>query len=138
LLLFLCGAALGAVLAAGGCVLTSYLTGRRRTYEIAALLAQGVRSRTIVVALAAEQGLLLLFGIAVGAAAGIAGADLALPRIPEFADNPSAPPLLYVLHGGLVAGILAATVAVLALVVVASSVSLLRASRYTQLREAPA
>ncbi|HEU4567094.1 MAG TPA: FtsX-like permease family protein [Marmoricola sp.] len=138
LLLFLCGAALGAALAAGGCVLTSYLAGRRRTYEIAALLAQGLGSRTIVVALAAEQGLLLLFGIAGGVTAGIAGARLALPDIPEFADSPTAPPMLYGVHGALIAGTLAATVVVLALVVAASSVSLLRSSRFTQLREAPA
>jgi hypothetical protein len=138
LLLYLCGAARGAVLAAGGCVLTSYLAGRRRTYEIAALLAQGLRSRTIFVALAAEQGLLLLFGIAVGAAAGIVGAQLALPQIPEFADQPTAPPMLYDLHGALIAGTLVATVAALALVVAASSANLLRGSRFTQLREAPA
>ena len=138
LLLFLCGAALGAALAAGGCVLTSYLAGRRRTYEIAALLAQGLGSRTIFVALAAEQGLFLAFGIAVGAAAGIAGARIALPDIPEFADNPTAPPMLYDLHATVIAGTLAATVVALALVVVVSSVGLLRTSRFTQLREAPA
>lgn len=138
LLLFLCGAALGAALAAGGCVLTSYLSGRRRTYEIAALLAQGVPRRTLFAGLALEQGLLLGFGIVAGAAAGIAGAEIALPTIPEFADNPTAPPMLYGLHAALVAGTLAATVAVLAVVVAASSVSLLRGSRFTQLREAPA
>lgn len=138
LLLFLCGAALGAALAAGGCVLTSYLSGRRRTYEIAALLAQGVPRRTLFVALTLEQGLMLGFGIVVGAAAGILGAALALPTIPEFADNPTAPPMLYGLHTSLVAGTLAATVAVLAIVVAASSAGLLRDSRFTQLREAPA
>jgi hypothetical protein len=138
LLLFLCGAALGAVLAAGGCVLTSYLAGRRRTYEISALLVQGLRRRTILLALVLEQGLLLAFGIVVGAAAGIAGAVLALPTIPEFADTPAAPPMLYGLHTPLVAGTLAATVVALALAVAASSWSLLRSSRFTQLREAPA
>ncbi len=138
LLLFLCGATLGALLAAGGCVLTLHLTGRRRTYEIAALLAHGLRARTIVIALAAEQALLLLFGIAVGAAAGLAGAKLALPHIPEFADNPTAPPPLYGLHAFLVADILAATAAALALVAITSSLSLLRSSHATQLREPPA
>jgi len=138
LLLFLCGAALGAALAAGGCVLTSYLAGRRRTYEIAALLAQGLRSRTIFIALVAEQGLLLAFGIAVGAAAGIAGAQLALPDVPEFADAPTAPPMLYNLHTAVIAATLAATIAALALVVIVSSFGLLRTSRFTQLREAPA
>ena len=138
LLLFVYGAGLAALLAAGGCVLTSYLAGRRRTYEIVALLAQGLRSRTILVALVLEQALLLAFGIAVGAVAGLAGAWLALPAIPEFADVPTAPPMRYDVHWPLLTGTLAVTVVVLALVVAFSSLGLLRSSRFTQLREAPA
>ena len=138
LLLFVYGAGLAAVLAAGGCVLTSYLAGRRRTYEIVALLAQGLRSRTILVALVLEQALLLAFGILVGAVAGLIGAWLTLPAIPEFADVPTAPPLRYDVHWALLAGTLAVTVVVLGLVVAFSSLGLLRSSRFTQLREAPA
>ena len=138
LLLFLYGAGIAAVLAAGGCVLTYYLSGRRRTYEIVALLAQGLRSRTIFFALVIEQALLLTFGIAVGAVAGLVGAWLALPAIPEFADVPTAPPMRYDVHWALVAGTLVVTVVVLALVVALSSLGLLRSSRFTQLREAPA
>jgi putative ABC transport system permease protein len=138
ILLFLVGACLGALLAAGGAVLNLHLTGRRRTYELAAMSALGVRRATLLASLYTEQGLLLVFGIGVGVLAGLVGAVLALPSIPEFADQPSAPPMLYGLHAAPVLFVVAAAIVVLAAVVVASSVNLLRLSRYDQLREAPA
>jgi ABC-type antimicrobial peptide transport system permease subunit len=85
-----------------------------------------------------EQGVLLVFGIGVGVVAGLVGAVLALPSVPEFADQPPAPPMLYGVQGAPVLFVVAVAVAVLAAVVVASSVNLLRLSRYDQLREAPA
>ncbi len=138
ILLFLAGAALGALLAAGGTVLNLHLAGRRRTYELAAISALGVRRRVLLAALYAEQGLLLIFGVGVGVAAGIGGALLALPAVPEFADHPSAPPLLYGLHAGPVFGTVVAAVVVMAVAIGASSANLLRTSRFSQLREAPA
>ncbi|SDS19992.1 FtsX-like permease family protein [Actinopolymorpha singaporensis] len=138
ILLFLAGAGLGALLAAGGAVLHLHLTGRRRTYELAAMSALGLRRATLFTALYAEQSLLMVFGIGVGAAAGIVGAVLAVPVVPEFADVPAAPPMLYGLHSGPVLVTVAAVVAVLAVVVAASSINLLRTSRFDQLREAPA
>jgi ABC-type antimicrobial peptide transport system permease subunit len=98
ILLFLAGACLGALLAAGGAMLNLHLTGRRRTYELAAMSAIGVRRRTLLASLYAEQAVLLAFGIGVGVVAGVVGAVLALPSVPEFADQPSAPPMLYGLH----------------------------------------
>jgi len=138
ILLFLAGACLGAVLAAGGAVLNLHLTGRRRTYELAAMSALGVRRRTLLASLFVEQGVLLVFGIGVGVIAGLVGAVLALPSVPEFADQPPAPPMLYGLHALTVLFVVVVAVAVLGAVVVASSVNLLRLSRYDQLREAPA
>ena len=138
ILLFLAGAGLGALLAAGGVVLNLHLTGRRRTYELAAMSALGVRRRTLLASLYAEQGLLLVFGIGVGVLAGLAGAVLALPSVPEFADKPPAPPMLYGLHPIPVLLVVAATVIALAVVVAISSVNLLRVSRFDQLREAAA
>jgi ABC-type antimicrobial peptide transport system permease subunit len=138
ILLFLAGACLGALLAAGGAMLNLHLSGRRRTYELAAMTAIGVRRRTLLASLYAEQGLLLVFGIGVGVVAGLVGAVLALPSVPEFADQPSAPPMLYGLHTLPVVLVVAAAVVVLAAVVAISSVNLLRVSRFDQLREAPA
>jgi len=138
ILLFLAGACLGALLAAGGAMLNLHLAGRRRTYELAAMSAIGVRRRTLLASLFAEQAVLLVFGIGVGVVAGVVGAMLALPSVPEFADQPSAPPMLYGLHTLPVALVVAAAVVVLAVVVAISSVNLLRVSRFDQLREAPA
>jgi putative ABC transport system permease protein len=138
ILLFLAGAFLGGLLAAGAAVLNLHLTGRRRTYELAAMSAIGVRRRTLLASLCAEQAALLVFGIGVGVVAGLVGAVLALPSVPEFADQPPAPPMLYGLHLVPVLFVVVFAVVVLAAAIAASSVNLLRACRFDQLREAPA
>ena len=138
ILLFLVGEVLAAVLAGGGAVLNLYLTGRRRTYEIAAMSALRVRRRTLFAALAVEQGLLMGFGVVVGALSGLLAAKVALPSVPEFADVPAAPPLLYGIHPWPVLASLGVTVVVLAIVVAVSSANLVRASQFEQLREAAA
>jgi hypothetical protein len=73
---------------------------------------------------------LLVFGIGVGVVAGLVGAVLALPSVPEFADQPSPPPMLYGLHTVPVFLVVAVAVVVLAVVVAISSVNLLRVSRF--------
>lgn len=138
ILLFLAGAGLGALLAAGGVVLNLHLAGRRRTYELAAMTALGVGRRVLLFSLFLEQALLLVFGIGVGVAAGIGGAMLALPAVPEFADTPTAPPMLYGVHLVSVLGTAAGAVVVLAIVIALSAANLLRGARFAQLREAPA
>jgi len=138
LLLFLAGASLAALLAGGGAALTLHLSGRRRTYELAAMLALGLRRRTLLAALLLEQGVLVLFGVVVGTAAGLVAATLALPVIPEFSDAPTAPPLRYDVHVGAISASLAGALLVLLLAIVASSVSLVRGAHVDQLREAPA
>ena len=73
-------AAAAAVLLAVGALLTaSFVTARRRSYEIAAVLALGARPRTLVRAGRSEQVVLVVLGTAVGAAAGLAAVVLALP-----------------------------------------------------------
>ena len=138
LLLFLAGAVLAALLAGGGAALTLHLNGRRRTYELAAMVALGLRRRTLLASLYLEQGLLVLFGVVVGTASGLAAAALALPAIPEFSDAPTAPPLRYDIQVGPVALSVAAAVLVLAVTVAVSSARLVRSSHVDQLREAPA
>lgn len=138
LLLFLAGASLAAVLAGGGAALTLHLNGRRRTYELAAMLALGLRRRTLLESLWLEQGLLVLFGVVVGTATGLVAATVALPIIPEFSDAPTAPPLRYDLHLGPVLLSVAAATLVLVVTVAVSAASLVRSADVDQLREAPA
>ena len=138
LLLFLAGASLAALLAGGGAALTLHLNGRRRTYELAAMVALGLRRRTLLAALHLEQGLLVAFGVVVGTAAGLVAATLALPAIPEFSDGPTAPPLRYDIQVLPVALSVGVAVLVLALTIAISSASLVRSAHVDQLREAPA
>jgi hypothetical protein len=138
LLLFLAGAGLAALLAGGGAALTLHLNGRRRTYELAAMVTLGLRRRTLLASLWLEQGLLVVFGVVVGTAAGIGAATSALPAIPEFSDSPTAPPLRYDLHLAPVLLSVGVATLVLALTIAASSASLVRGADVDQLREAPA
>jgi hypothetical protein len=95
LALFRIGAVVAAILALGGTALTLALGARRRGFELAALLAQGITRRSLFRSIAAEQGVLLGYGTLLGAAAGLLGAVLALPSVPEFVTAPLAPQLLY-------------------------------------------
>lgn len=73
-------AAVAAVVLAVGALLTaSLVTARRRSYEIAAVLALGARRRTLVRAGRSEQLVLIVLGTVVGAAAGLVAVLLALP-----------------------------------------------------------
>lgn len=73
-------AAVAALLLAIGALLTaSFVTARRRSYELAAVLALGGRRRTLVRAGRAEQLVLIVTGTGVGAAAGLVAVVLALP-----------------------------------------------------------
>lgn len=93
--LFRIGAVAAAILALGGTALTLAVAARRRGFELAALLAQGLTRRTLLRSIAAEQGALLGYGTLLGVGAGLLGAVLALPSVPEFVTAPIAPQLLY-------------------------------------------
>ncbi|HEY5335978.1 MAG TPA: hypothetical protein VIJ71_08155, partial [Mycobacteriales bacterium] len=95
LALFRIGAVVAAILALGGTALTLVLASRRRGFELAALLAQGITRRTLFRSIAAEQGVLLGYGTMLGVSAGLLGAVVALPSVPEFVTAPLAPQLLY-------------------------------------------
>lgn len=94
LLLFLLVAAAAAVIAAGATAVTIYLGARRRTFEAAAMLAVGVRPRQLARAATGEHLLLLVTGVGIGVVGGMVGATLAMPTVPEFADNATIPRLL--------------------------------------------
>ncbi|HEY5988544.1 MAG TPA: FtsX-like permease family protein [Streptosporangiaceae bacterium] len=135
--LFLADAAAAAVLAAGAAVLGLYLSARRRRYEYAALVATGLRRRVLRRAVLIELAVVLGFGSVVGILSGLAGAALVLRGVPEFMTVPAAPPLSYRPPAGPLAGLLGAAVALLIVVAVVSSITLIRGIRLEQLREAP-
>jgi putative ABC transport system permease protein len=87
LLLLLASAVVGAVLAAVGTAVSIGASARRRSYELAALHAVGVRHGALFRAAVAEQSLLLLTALALGIPAGLLAAFLTLPVLPEFATE---------------------------------------------------
>lgn len=88
LLLFTFAAGAGALLAPAATAIAIFVTGRRRSFELAALMAVGVKRRTLFRACLGEQLMVLGTGAFVGMVAGFIGAQLALPNIPEFSDTP--------------------------------------------------
>jgi putative ABC transport system permease protein len=135
LLLFLAGAGAAAVLAAAGTVLTLTLQARRRSYELAALAALGVRRRTLLGGIVAEHGLLLCFGALTGVAAGIVGAALAMPSIPQFASPPLVPPLVFQPNVALLAGCIGAAMLGLLAAVTLTGRALVATAAPSRLRE---
>ena len=138
LLLFLYAAGLAALLAAGGTVVSVYLGGRRRAFELAAMLAVGVPRRQLLRACVGEQLLLLLTAVALGTAAGFLGAVLALPSMPTFVDDLAVPPLHYAPDPATVAGFLLAAVLAIAATGAAAALVLVRAASPARLREVQA
>jgi predicted lysophospholipase L1 biosynthesis ABC-type transport system permease subunit len=86
LLLLVCAIA-GAVLAAGATAIAITASGRRRSYELAALRAVGVPRRSLLRASVAEQLLLLGTAVLLGVPTGLLAARVAMPAIPEFATS---------------------------------------------------
>jgi putative ABC transport system permease protein len=94
MLLFLAGAGVAALLAAGGTLLDLYLLGRRRGFELAAMGAIGVRRRTLAAGVLVEQAMVLGAGMVFGVVAGLLAARLVLPAVPLYNDRPVFPPVL--------------------------------------------
>ncbi len=135
--LFLAEAGAAAALAAGGAILGLCLFARRRRYEYAALVVTGLRTRTLVTSLMAEQLIVVAFGLAVGIGAGLAAVAVALRAVPEFLTVPAAPALSYLPPAGQLAGLLAIVVAIVTAGTLLASVAMIRGVRLEQLREAP-
>ena len=136
-ILFLAEAAAAALLAAGGAVLGLYLLARRRRFELAALVASGVRRRTLLASVAAEQLIVVAFGIIVGIATGLAATAAALGDIPEFQNSPGAARLISFPPIAPLVVILAVSVVVVVGAALWGSISLVRSVKLDQLREAP-
>jgi hypothetical protein len=135
LLLLVACAVVGAVLAAGATALAVAVTGRRRSFELAALAAVGVPRRSLLRSCTGEQLILLGTGFLLGIPSGIVAARVALPAIPEYSDTTPVP-MSYAAHVGVLVAF--ATVVFVLLVVVAAVAgrALMRAAVPTRLREA--
>lgn len=138
LVLFAAGAAVAALLTAGGVSVNLWLTGRRRGYEIAALKVAGVRARSLYTALLLEQGALFLVASLLGIGAGVVAALLVLPAVPEFTTSPPGALLLYDPPVAPLVLLSVGTLAMLTVVVALVSGGVLRSSRPALLREAQA
>jgi ABC-type antimicrobial peptide transport system permease subunit len=119
-------------------VLGMHLAGRRRTHEMAALVATGARKRSLGNGLLIEQGMTLGFGALFGIGAGLLATVLAVPSIPEFVNLPpgGGAPLIYHPSAGQLSTFLGVAVVLLAVAALASAGALIRAIRPDQLREA--
>lgn len=138
LALFLADAAAAAILAAGGAVLAMHLAGRRRSYEMAALVATGARKRSLGNGLLIEQSMTLGFGALFGIGAGLLATALAMPSVPELVNLPlnGGAPLLYSPSAAQLTTFLGIAVVLLAVAALGSAAALIRSVRPDQLREA--
>jgi len=112
-------AAVASVLLALGALLTAaFVAARRRSYEVAAVLALGGRPGVLTLAGVLEQLVVVVTGTGVGVAVGVVVARLALPVLGSItAGGPTTPALIAwvpVAGVGVAVIVLAAVVAVLA------------------------
>lgn len=133
--LFLFASFACSALALAAAALALATAGRRRSFEMAALLAVGVRRGSLLRACVVEQVLLLGTGVVLGVVPGLIGAAIALPAVPEYADA-SPIPVLYSPSTAVVAGFAVGLAVVVGAVAVVGGAALLRAAVPSRLREA--
>lgn len=135
LLLFAFAAAAAAVLAAGATAVALYLSGRRRSFELAAMLVVGAPRRSLVAAAAGEQLLVLGTALVLGVTGGLGAALLVLPAVPELpTDGP--PALRYTPHLGGLTLFLTGLAALVVATALGAAAGLIRQARPGLLREA--
>ncbi|MCU1622061.1 MAG: hypothetical protein JWL79_906 [Frankiales bacterium] len=135
LLLFAFAAAAAAVLAAGATAVALYLSGRRRSFELAAMLVVGAPRRSLLAAAVGEQLLVLGTALVLGVTGGLAAALLVLPAVPELPEG-GAPALRYAPHVGGLTLFLVVLAAVVVATAAGAALGLLRQARPGLLREA--
>lgn len=135
LLLFGFSAAAGAVLATGVTAVAIYVTGRQRSYELAAMLAVGTPRRDLLRSCVGEQLIVVGSGLVLGVGAGLVAAWLALPAIPEFPDAGGSPPLQFTPHVLALGAFLLFLAGVVTLTASVAARLLLRSARPVRLRE---
>jgi hypothetical protein len=135
--LYLIAAVAALLLAAGTVLMTAYLGARAQLHELAALRAAGVPGRLLRRAGLRENGLALGAALVAGSLAGGAGAALAVPRVPMFADRTGPPPVTWPDPWWPAGAVLAAALLLAAVVVVVVRTAVRRGTP-DRLREGPA
>jgi len=133
-LFFLFAAGAAAVLAIGAAVFSVFMTSRRRAFELAVLRAIGVPNRTLMRSLLGEQLLVLGPGVVLGIAAGLLGALMALPSVPEFASTAGGPPVALVFSIPPIVGMIVVLVVLLGAAAALASAATLRLAGWDRLR----
>ncbi|MGN6744314.1 MAG: FtsX-like permease family protein [Amnibacterium sp.] len=130
------GGATAVLLATAAVVLGITLLARRRVFELSAMRALGVRTRSLRGSILVEQGTLIVAATVCGLVLAVAGVQLALPALPAYVDDPPYPAFLVhqpvgtlLLVGAGIAVLLVAAVAV-------TAVALDRRTSVSALREA--
>jgi len=133
--LFLFASFACSALALAATALALAAAGRRRSFELAALLAVGVRRSALLRACVVEQLGLLGAGLLLGVVPGLLAAAVTLPVVPEFVDVP--PMTLSYAPSLRVLGIFVVALTFVVVVVAAvGAVTLLRSAVPSRLREA--
>ncbi len=133
-LFFLFAAGAAAVLAIGAAVFSVFMTSRRRAFELAVLRAIGVSNRTLLRSLLGEQLLVLGPGVLLGVGAGLLGALMALPSVPEFVSTSGGPQVQLVFVVLPITLMMAALVVLLAVAAGLASAATLRLASWDRLR----
>jgi putative ABC transport system permease protein len=133
ILLLICAVA-ASILAVGGTAISIAASGRRRSFELAALRVVGVRPRTLRWSCIVEQLLLLGASLVIGLPAGVVIARLVMPVIPEFSDV-TAVALRFTVSLTPVVVFAVSFAALLTLTAVVAGITLARAAVASRLRE---
>ncbi|MDH2444068.1 ABC transporter permease [Amnibacterium sp. CER49] len=130
------GGAAAVLLAVAAVVLGITLLARRRVFELSAMRALGIRTRSLRGSLLVEQGALIVTATVFGLVLAVAGVQLALPALPAYVDDPAYPAFLVHQPLGTLVGVGAAIAALLLVAVAATAVVLERRTSVGALREA--
>lgn len=131
---FLFAAGAAALLAIGAAVFSIFITARRRAFELAVLRVGGIPRRTLARSLLGEQLLVLGPGLILGAGAGILGAVIALPSVPEFTSVAGGPPPQFPLPWLPLLALLLSLVVLLAVAATLASAGTIGMAGYDRLR----
>ncbi len=124
------------LLAAAAVVLGLALLARRRVFELSAMSALGIRSRSLLGSVLVEQGVLIVGATVSGAVLAVTAVALTLPALPPYVDHPQYPAFVVDQPIGTVALAGAAIAALLLVAVAVTAVVLDRSTSVVRLREA--
>ncbi|HEY3629481.1 MAG TPA: FtsX-like permease family protein [Jatrophihabitantaceae bacterium] len=124
-----------AILCVAATATAAAASGRRRSFELAALRVLGVRRRALLRGSFLEQAVLLGAAVIIGVPGGGVAAQLTTTRIPVYSDTTPVP-MTYTVHLGSIMIFAAILVVLLAATALTAAVALTRAAVPTRLREA--